>query len=41
MSGKRFTEKFKKESIGQVTELGYSVAEVAKRLGANNHSLCA
>ena len=39
MSGKRFTEEFKKEAIKQITERGYSVAEVAERLGTTTHSL--
>lgn len=33
MSGKRFTEEFKKEAIKQITERNYSVAEVAEQLG--------
>lgn len=41
MSGKRFTEEFKKEAIKQITERGYSVAEVADRLGTTTHSLYA
>ena len=41
MSGKRFTEEFKKEAIKQITERGYSVAEVAERLGTTTHSLYA
>ena len=41
MSGKRFTEEFKKEAVKQVTERGYSVAEVAARLGTTTHSLYA
>jgi transposase len=41
MSGKRFTEEFKIEAIKQVTERGYSVAEVAERLGTTTHSLYA
>ena len=39
MSSKRDTEEFKIEAVKQVTERGYSVAEVAKRLGATTHSL--
>lgn len=39
MSGKRFTEEFKQEAVRQVTERGYSVAEVAERLGTTTHSL--
>ena len=41
MSGKRFTEEFKKEARKQVTERGHSVAEVAERLGPTTHSLYA
>ena len=41
MSGKRFTEEFKKEAVKQVTQRGYSVAEVAERLGTTTHSLYA
>ena len=33
MSSKRYTEEFKIEAVRQVTERGYSVAEVAGRLG--------
>lgn len=39
MSGKRYTEEFKKEAVKQVTERGYSVVEVAERLGTTTHSL--
>ncbi len=39
MSGKRYTEEFKKEAVKQVTERGYSVVEVAGRLGTTTHSL--
>jgi len=39
MSGKRYTEEFKIEAVRQVTERGYSVAEVAGRLGMTTHSL--
>ena len=39
MKGKRYTEEFKKEAVKQVTETGYSVSDVAKRLGATKHSL--
>ena len=41
MKGKRYTEEFKKEAIKQVTERGYSVADVAQRLGTTTHSLYA
>jgi len=39
MSSKRYTEEFKIEAVKQVTERGYSVAEVADRLGTTTHSL--
>jgi len=35
----RFAEEFKSEAVRQVVELGYSVADVAKRLGASAQSL--
>ncbi len=40
-SGKRYTEEFKIEAVKQVIERGYSVAEVAERLGTTTHSLYA
>ena len=39
MKGKRYTEEFKKEAVKQVTERGYSVSDLAKRLGTTTHSL--
>ena len=39
MSSKRYTEEFKIEAVKQVTERGYSVREVAERLGVTTHSL--
>ena len=36
MSEQRFTPEFKEEAVKQVTERGYSVAEVAGRLGVLN-----
>ncbi len=39
MSGKRYSEEFKIEAVRQVTERGYSVSEVAKRLGITPKSL--
>ena len=39
MKGKRYTDEFKKEAVKQVTERGYSVSEVAERLGTTTHSL--
>ncbi|MCL4104353.1 UNVERIFIED_CONTAM: hypothetical protein GTU68_047315 [Idotea baltica] len=42
MTSKRYTEEFKIEAVKQVTERGYSVAEVAERLGVTTtHSLYA
>lgn len=41
MSSKRYTEEFKIEAVKQVTERGYSVREVADRLGTTTHSLYA
>jgi transposase len=41
MKGNRYSEEFKKEAVKQVTERGYSVSEVAKRLGTTTHSLYA
>ncbi|HHZ94551.1 MAG TPA: IS3 family transposase [Flavobacteriales bacterium] len=40
-SGKRYTEEFKVEAVKQVTDRGYSVGEVADRLGTTTHSLYA
>ena len=31
--GKRYTQEFKREAVKQVVDRGYSVAEVAERLG--------
>ena len=41
MSNKRYTEEFKKEAVKQITDRGYSVADVAQRLGTTTHSLYA
>lgn len=41
MTSKRYTEEFKIEAVKQVTDRGYSVAEVAGRLGTTTHSLYA
>jgi len=38
-SGKRYTEEFKIEAVKQITERGYSVADVAEPLGTTTHSL--
>ena len=39
MSSKQYTEEFKIEAVKQVKERGYSVAEVANRLGTTSHSM--
>jgi len=39
MSSQRFTPEFKQEAVMQVTERGYSVAEISARLGVSAHSL--
>ena len=39
MSGKRYPEEFKIEAVKQVTDRGYSVLDVADRLGVTTKSL--
>ena len=39
MSSPRFTPEFKEEAVRQVTQRGYSVADVAKRIGVSANSL--
>lgn len=39
MSGKRYTEEFKVEAVKQITDRGYSVRDVAERLGVTDKSL--
>ena len=39
MSSQRYTPEFKDEAVRQVIERGYSVNEVAERLGVSSHSL--
>ena len=41
MSSKRYPEEFKIEAVKQITERGYSIQEVASRLGTTTHSLYA
>lgn len=36
-----FSDDFKRDAVGQITERGYPVAEVSKRLGVSQHSLYA
>lgn len=39
MSTQRFTPEFKEEAVKQVVERGYSVPDVAARLGVSAHGL--
>ena len=39
MSNQRYSPEFKDEAVRQVIDRGYSVAEVADRLGVSTHSL--
>ena len=39
MSTQRYTPEFKEEAVRQIVDRGYSVAEVAERLGVSAHSL--
>ena len=39
MGTPRFPPEFKEEAVRQVTERGYSVADVSERLGVSAHSL--
>ena len=39
MSTQRFTPELKEEAVKQVIERGYSVPDVAARLGVSAHSL--
>jgi len=39
MGTPRFTPEFKEEAVRQITERGYSGAEVSDRLGVSAHSL--
>ena len=41
MPNSHFTEEFKIEAVKQITERGYSVAEVSERLGVSSHPLYA
>jgi transposase len=41
MGKANFTEEFKISAIKQITERGYSAADVLKRLGVSTHSLYA
>ena len=39
MGSKRYSPEFKEEAVRQVTERGYSVRDVAARIGVSTHSL--
>jgi len=39
MSSKRYTDKFRREAVKQVSERGHKVADVAARLGVSTYSL--
>ena len=39
MSSQRYSRQFKEEAVRQITQRGYSVQEVAERLGVSTHSL--
>ncbi|WP_022732218.1 transposase, partial [Thalassospira lucentensis] len=39
MPKSHFTDEFKINAVRQITERGYSVAEVSARLGVSTHSL--
>ncbi len=39
MSHQRYSPEFKEEAVRQVTQRGYSVVEVAERVGVSSHSL--
>jgi transposase len=41
MSSKRYTPEFRAEAVRQVTERGYPVSEVARRLGVSTFSFAA
>lgn len=39
LSSQRYSPEFKDEAVRRVVERGYSVREVAERLGVSSHSL--
>ncbi len=41
MGAGNFSDDFKRDAVAQITERGYPVAEVSKRLGVSQHSLYA
>jgi len=38
MGTDRFSDDFKRDAVAQITERGYPVAEVSRRLGVSQHS---
>lgn len=41
MGTAKFSEDFKRDAVAQITQRGYPVAEVSRRLGVSTHSLYA
>ena len=41
MGRQKFSEDFKRDAVHQITQRGYPVAEVSRRLGVSTHSLYA
>ena len=41
MGTSNFSDDFKRDAVAQITDRGYPVAEVSKRLGVSQHSLYA
>lgn len=41
MGKAKFSDDFKRDAVVQITERGYPIAEVSKRLGVSQHSLYA
>ena len=41
MGKAKFSEEFKRDAVAQITERGYPVSEVSRRLGVSPHSLYA
>ena len=41
MAKSNFSDDFKRDAVAQITERGYPIAEVSRRLGVSQHSLYA
>lgn len=41
MGTRSFSDDFKRDAVAQITERGYPLAEVSRRLGVSQHSLYA